>query len=399
MDINLLPDEILEIIIAFSEKEDAKALSRTSKRMYNLTIERIWSKPRFYGKRNHSFLTKITKFPIKELHTNEFNCLWSNICDIISGLDLLHIDNDDDDETFEDRLDDICEIAKPPIVLHTNALNMKYRDDFNLFLNEILGGACSIRKLIINHKFNSDERRNCAWSPKQLEMVSEKVFIEEILSSSLSITDFDELVKVLCKLKGTRVNISETFNNQYILTVEDLDKLASNNIKVFKIDCVALEYGLSSDGLTKFAPVLSKFQSLEEFSIRHAYCQDPIPIQLFIGLPLITLSTTQIRWEAGKIAEIVKLLSEIKTLTHLDLIKSNHSDYKLSLADFELFKILPVVMFLELEALDLTKKNVPEFRNIMLEMKIEDIYWSSTGEYSNFDISLKSHGPDDYKTI
>uniref|UniRef100_A0A7M5UKL4 F-box domain-containing protein n=1 Tax=Clytia hemisphaerica TaxID=252671 RepID=A0A7M5UKL4_9CNID len=207
MDINLLPDEILEIIIAFSEKEDAKALSRTSKRMYNLTIERIWSKPRFYGRRDHSFLTKITKFPIKELHTNEFNCLWSNICDIVSGLELIHIDNNNNNATFEDGFDDICEIAKPPIVLHTNALNMKYRDDFDLFLNEILGGVCSIRKLIINHKFSSDERRNCAWSPKQLEMVSEKVFIEEILLSCLSITDFDELVKILCKLKGTRVNI------------------------------------------------------------------------------------------------------------------------------------------------------------------------------------------------
>ena len=117
MDFNLLPTELLKTIITFlDDVDDAKNLSQTSKRLYDLTLERIWSKPRFYEK-DSSFLEKISNYPIKELYTSDFNCSWADIAQVISGLGLLHIDKkykreEKSSYRFDEKFNEICEIKK-----------------------------------------------------------------------------------------------------------------------------------------------------------------------------------------------------------------------------------------------------------------------------------------------
>ena len=45
----LLPNEIINIIVSNLEVKDAKNVSLTSKRMYKLTLSRIWASPRLSG--------------------------------------------------------------------------------------------------------------------------------------------------------------------------------------------------------------------------------------------------------------------------------------------------------------------------------------------------------------
>ena len=95
MDLNLLPNELLKTIITLLDIKGAKNVALCSKRMYDLALERIWSKPRFRGSIKGSlFLEKISKFPIQELHASDFYCRWGQIAAAFPNLKLLHIDGE-----------------------------------------------------------------------------------------------------------------------------------------------------------------------------------------------------------------------------------------------------------------------------------------------------------------
>ena len=79
MDFNVLPNELLKMIISYLDKKDAKYLACASKRMHELTMERIWSKPIFRESKDLHFLKKISHFPIEELRLTDIDNNWISI--------------------------------------------------------------------------------------------------------------------------------------------------------------------------------------------------------------------------------------------------------------------------------------------------------------------------------
>ena len=99
MDFEDLPNELLMHIISYMNLDDAKNVSLTSKKMYSLALERLWSKPRYTPRQELtsrsilSFLRYVSRFPVSELHTREFKCSWLEIMELLPKLKLLHLDN------------------------------------------------------------------------------------------------------------------------------------------------------------------------------------------------------------------------------------------------------------------------------------------------------------------
>ena len=83
----------------------------------------------------------------------------------------------------------------------------------------------------------------------------------------------------------------------------------------------------------------------------------------------------------------------MKCLNEFDLEPNYDEGYKLTLDEFALFKHLPVKI-LHLEALDLKRDNVDEFRRIMTGMTIRYIsgFQGSLGD--GLEISANRFGPD-----
>eukprot|EP00111_Clytia_hemisphaerica_P020233 TCONS_00059637-protein len=227
---DFLPNEILYKIVKYLCIKDTKNISETSQRLYDNTLEQIWSTPRFHGNRNgRPFLEKISEFPIKELHTSDFNSCCSEIIEIIPDIELLHIDNEARD-TFSNIAEELCSI-EIPVVLHTKALGMETSEDFDYFVEEIVG-SCPISELIIDHVVQPWEKPGRAWTTKQFDLISDKVFIGELSLNSFSIPDFDDFFMVLCKLNNANVRISNASNYHRLLTIQGLDMLKMKNIKV-----------------------------------------------------------------------------------------------------------------------------------------------------------------------
>ena len=230
MSMDVLPNEILYKIVKHLGIKDTKNISETSRRLYDNTLEQIWCTPRFHGNQNdRSFLERISEFPIKELHTSDFNCCWTDIAETMPDIELLRIDNETRD-TFPNIVEELCSI-EIPFVLHTKALNMKTSEDFDYFVEEIVE-SCPINELIIDHVVRPWEKPGRAWTPKQFDLVSDKVYTSELSLSSFSIADFDAFFQVLCKLENARVMISDASNYHRLLTVQGLGQLKMNDIKV-----------------------------------------------------------------------------------------------------------------------------------------------------------------------
>ena len=95
MDFNLVPDELLQLIVSHLSTASAKSICLTSRKMRDLTLPRIWSKPNYFKYRVHNidFLHKISRFPINELHSKNFDCSWMEIIGFLPKLKLLHVDS------------------------------------------------------------------------------------------------------------------------------------------------------------------------------------------------------------------------------------------------------------------------------------------------------------------
>ena len=136
---------------------------------------------------------------------------------------------------------------------------------------------------------------------------------------------------------------------------------------------------------------LNVFQLGEEFD------GHKLPMDILTDLPVQGLLSWHFRMSEENIHETVKTLSKMKNLKDFKIYPNNQTNFKLTPKDFELFKHLPVTS-VDLDALDLTKDNLSEFRQIMLEMKIEDIDWEIN--YDDFEITITDFGPRGiYKTI
>ena len=129
---------------------------------------------------------------------------------------------------------------------------------------------------------------------------------------------------------------------------------------------------------------------LEEFRINFGDFQEDTlaPIESLVDLPIKKISSLNFEFKKETIEGIVKTLSSIETLEDFRIF---NSDYKLSVAEFAMFKDLPVVS-LYLEALDLKSTNIAEFGKIMRQMEINFLECYDI-DCEDLDIIIKSHGP------
>eukprot|EP00111_Clytia_hemisphaerica_P011852 TCONS_00034832-protein len=94
MDFNLVPNELLKKIFSYLTTRDAKNISLMSKRMYSLSLERIWSKPTFMlGIMDVNFLKEISNLPIVELCTHDFYCPLNEFIKTIPRLKCLNVNS------------------------------------------------------------------------------------------------------------------------------------------------------------------------------------------------------------------------------------------------------------------------------------------------------------------
>ena len=89
MDLNLLPNELLKMVISYLDKKDAKNLAFVSKRMHELTLEKIWSKPIYQKSKSLCFLRKISHFPIEELRVADFELSDEEIIEVTKTIPTL----------------------------------------------------------------------------------------------------------------------------------------------------------------------------------------------------------------------------------------------------------------------------------------------------------------------
>ena len=130
---------------------------------------------------------------------------------------------------------------------------------------------------------------------------------------------------------------------------------------------------------------------LTDFRIDEELDDCMLPMHLLTDLPFRVLHSWHFIIDEENIHETVTTLSKIKTLNELKLTTDRVTNYKMTPKDFELFKHLPVKE-VDLRALDLTKDNLNEFRQIMQGMKIEYIEFNSE-HYKDFEITIKGFGP------
>ena len=151
-----------------------------------------------------------------------------------------------------------------------------------------------------------------------------------------------------------------------------------------------LDFDGTGSDLGRFVPYLCKLKNLRDFDMINFDFIDPPQMALFKDVPIKETSTKIFKLEKGKIGEVVKELNNLKKLNFLSIEESFWTHYKLSPEDFELFTVLPVDKFVNLDVLDLTVENVSEFQRIMKNMKITMMEYSEGDEiYDEIDVSEK----------
>ena len=172
MDFDLLLNELLHTIISYLDIKSAKQLSLTSTRIYSLALSRIWSKPRYSKLKDINFLQKISKFPISELHTGDFDCSWLEIHYMIPQLKLLHVDlpRNKYDQT-ELCMNSRLRFLNLPTIVHTHAFQIAEQEHFEQLLDIV--ETINVKEMVID---GFKDR----WSCEQLQMFVGKVHISEI---------------------------------------------------------------------------------------------------------------------------------------------------------------------------------------------------------------------------
>ena len=367
------------MIISYLKKKDAQALALTSKRMYDLTLNRLWSKPSYKYTKDLDFLKKISKFPIQELRMGDFHYNGDEISvineeiiiKIVPQLKLLHMDWD-----FRYILTEpeYITCASVPLILHTKVLWIHDEDDFNGFLKMMK--KCVIAKLIVDH---SDDYDMLLWSPEQLSKVVGQT-ATEVCVNSLDINE--ETIEKFWQILSTSKNCKLYFpfeedKSGHSFTVKDIELLAKYDVQISWMSSSVLKNGELLCHLSQFSQALMKLKHLERFEFRTHSDNFLPPVELFKDLPIFEIRTDEFDLGYGKINAVVDTLSQIRSLLRIHITSPS---YKFSLEDLALFRTLPVKK-VELTALLLTKENIPEFRQLFKQMNIEEI----VNELDNFD--------------
>ena len=115
----------------------------------------------------------------------------------------------------------------------------------------------------------------------------------------------------------------------------------------------------------------NNIKHLKEFSFScEHFLFAPPPLESFLSLPIRTLTTDNLKFEEGRIEEIVNTLSNMKSLIQIRFVEHTSFNYKLSPKEFSLFKRLPITS-VNLATLNLrTKRNLRKFGRIMKKIEI-----------------------------
>ena len=428
MDFNNLPNELVKMVISFLDKKDAKQFALTSKKMHQLTLDRLWSKPVYQKLKSLLFLKRISRFPIKELRVGDFKCKAEEIIEKITSLKRLYL-----------NLGSECVYVAPseikrlnlPVVVHSKTLKICSKSDFDLLLDTLETGL--IKELIIDYHHS----RTLRLSPELLKMLVSKVYISEISVNALRFTS--ENVEQFCQIFSSMKNCQILFppvwfeqNDEYFggesesegdwsddseasfdggvgggfngghnggnggdssweddhdftipwkdfhaykFTIKDIETFARYNIKISFISSSVLRDQGEYSKLMKFVPVLRRLKHLKCFEFEeYGFKFDHSGFVKFSNLPFRNIKTHSLNMSKENVGNFVDTLSKMKSLQHIHIVWNG---FKLSPEEFALFKDLPVKK-VNLTALDLTRQNVPKFREIMNEMKIEKIVSSLT---------------------
>ena len=204
-----LPNELLEMVLSHLDIKNVKTFALSSKKMYHLTIPRLWSKPRFSRRKDLDFLNKVSKFPICELHTSDFFCNWLEIVALVPQLKVLHIDDEfghgygseDMDEYMTKRRN--LSYIKVPVTVHTNAIR-SWRNLEHLLC--ILRSTVNVKDLIIDH-WDYDVQPQLSF--EDFEKITSEFNISEVNANCLELNSENilDFIKVL-KEKNCQVHIA-----------------------------------------------------------------------------------------------------------------------------------------------------------------------------------------------
>ena len=365
MSFDVFPSEILKLIISFLCKKDAKNVALTSKRMYDLALDRIWYKIKpkllhiqeLWEQQDSISFEKFSHLPIREMSVWYFP-KWSckNVQKALPQLKLLHFDESTvkkmrfDSEYFNQ--------FKMPMVINTGLFEMFTQSDFDKLLYVIK--TCNVVKLLINHEchpvFYTNQLR---LSPSQVEMFIDEIPKIELSLQCLAFTqdNVEEFSKILSRNKNYEIRLSHFKNYYYSFTAKDIELMARYDIKLTELTSHYLRMLPFDDdhSLRNFAVALTKLKHLKLFFIWHR--KVPKLIEHFINVPITKLGTYAFDISAkNKIDKAVKTLSQIKSLRRLVI---NPCDYQFLPEDLAKFNGLPVKS-IYLAALHLTFKNFVE---------------------------------------
>ena len=250
-----------------------------------------------------------------------------------------------------------------------------------------------ITELVVDHHW-----KTLCWHPEFLKALVGKVYISEISVNALQFTDanVEKLCQIISSMKNCRVSFppcivksqDDDYHKSdgsdrnvegvmipweniraYKFTVQDIDTFVRYDINISFMSSSVLRCQLKVSKLMKFVPLLRQMKYLRCFEFQDNGLKfDRIKFKKFTELPIQQVKTN-FNMNKENVGDFVKTLSKMKSLQHLHIVWNG---FKLSPEEFALFKDLPVKT-INLSALDLTKKKIPKFRQIMNEMKIEKL--------------------------
>ena len=424
MSFEVLPNEVLKLIISFLCKTDAKNVALTSKRMYGLALDRIWYKIKpkpfyclelwqqkiFHSLSNYplpkeflkkpsdpNFYKKLSHLPIREMSVMYFP-KWSyeEVKKALPQLKVLHFDNKSiNSMTFDWKF---FSQFKMPMVINTEMFRIYKQEHFDEFLQVLK--TCNVVKLIIDHPQINWQTQ---WPFNQFERIINEVPKITISMACFAFTSksLKDFFQIISKNKGCEVYVDRMLGG-YLFTTRDIELMATYDIKITKLSSRYLKIPRvveDDQSFRKFADALLRLKHLKSFEFY--FERDALKlIEYFVTVPITECYAFKIS-EKDKFDKAIKTLSKIKSLRHIFI---GSSYYKFLPEDLAKFKGLPV-RSIHLDALDLTKENIPEFRRIMMQMNIEKItrdefLAEAFHKNEELGIEVKSHGLGGiYKTI
>ena len=122
-----------------------------------------------------------------------------------------------------------------------------------------------------------------------------------------------------------------------------------------------------------FIHVLKRLKYLEKFTFQTnpELFAEPPPYHLLTDLPIKSIFSNDFELGRDTIDQVIDTLDQIESLNEVVIWLPIWNDYLLSPEDLLKFKDQPL-SDIDPEALDITKENIPEFREVIKELGIRD---------------------------